>query len=321
MKKIAPLIPLLLLASITLAAVDWKPRHNDKPVPEEQAAKIKEAVPKEPIVEPKEPRKVLVYSHTAGFRHKSIPHGKMALEKMGESTGAYEAVISDDPANFEADAIKEFDVILFLSPTQDMFMPSRGRMKRFSDEEKAQLQERHKRLVGNLLDYVNAGGGVVGIHAATDACYNDPEYGEMMGGYFDGHPWRANTNVTIRVEDPEHELNKPVFGDVKDFSFKEEIYQFKEEPYSRDKLRILLNLDPERSDPVKGIKRKDNDFAVAWVQKVGEGRVFYSSLGHNEHIYWNPMVLKHYLAGIQFAAGDLPADTTPSAVANPREES
>jgi hypothetical protein len=311
---------LLLLATVVLA-VDWNPRHNDKPVPEDQAAKIQEAVPKEPIVEPKEPRKVLVYSHTAGFRHKSIPHGKLAFQEMGEKSGAYEAVISDDLANFEKDALEQFDVILFLSPTLDMFMPGKRQLEKFTEEEQKELKENHKRLVQNVVEFVKAGNGVVGIHAATDACYNDEAYGEMMGGYFWGHPWRANNNVVIRVEDPEHELNQPVFGDTADFELVEEIYQFKEEPYSREKLRILLNLDPERSDEVKGIKRKDNDFPVAWVQKVGDGRVFYSSLGHNEHIYWNPMVLKHYLAGIQFAAGDLPADTTPSAIANPREES
>ncbi len=305
---------LLFLSTPLIAAeIDWQPAHKDRPVPEDQAAKIAEALPEKPFAEPAEPRKVLVYSHTAGFRHKSIPHGKMAIEKMGERTGAYEAVISDDPANFEADKISEFDVLLFLSPTGDMFMPHKRQLEKMSEDDRTALIERHERLVGNIVEFVNTGGGVMGIHAATDACYHDAAYGEMMGGYFWGHPWRANNNVTIRVEDPEHELNKPVFGDTADFRLIEEIYQFKEEPYSREKLRILLNLDPERSDDVKGKRRKDNDYPVAWVQKVGDGRVFYSSLGHNEHIYWNPLVLKHYLAGIQFAAGDLPADTTPSA--------
>jgi len=153
----------------------------------------------------------------------------------------------------------------------------------------------------------------MGIHAATDSCYNHEAYGKTIGGYFWGHPWGANSKVTIVVEDPEHATNKPVFGDTKDFELIEEIYQFKPEPYSRERLRILLHLDPERSAEVKGKKREDNDYAVAWVQQVGKGRVFYTSLGHNHHIYWNPMLLKHYLAGIQFTCGDLKADTTPSA--------
>lgn len=136
----------------------------------------------------------------------------------------------------------------------------------------------------------------------------------MIGGYFYGHPWTGKHKVTIVVEDCQHELNVPAFGDVKDFEVVEEIYQFKDAPYSRERLRVLLHLDPERSDPVNPdkLRRKDNDYPVAWVQKVGEGRVFYSSLGHNPHIYWHPLILKHYLAGIQFATGDLEADTTPS---------
>ena len=102
---------------------------------------------------------------------------------------------------------------------------------------------------------------------------------------------------------------------IKDFQIQEEIYQFREEPYSRERLRILLHLDRERSDPVDAdkIMRTDDDFAVAWVRKAGKGKVFYTSIGHNNHIYSNPLMLKHYLAGIQFAMGDLKADTTPSA--------
>lgn len=294
-------------------SVDWKPQFNDRPVSDEDAAKIRQAVPQEPIVDPQQPRRLLVFSATSGFRHRSIPHGKLALDVMGEQTGAYEAVISDDPANFEIEALRQFDAVALVSPTQDFFMPPKNQRESFSDEEWQALQNRHNRLVDNLIDFIEAGGGLVGIHAATDACYGHEEYGETIGGYFWGHPWRAGNNVTIVVEDPDHAVNKPVFGDMRHFSFKEEIYQFRPEPFSRERLRILLHLDPERSDDVGGKRREDNDYPVAWVQSVGEGRVFYSSIGHNEHIYWNPLMLKHYLAGIQFAFGDLKADTTPSA--------
>ena len=195
---------------------------------------------------------------------------------------------------------------------EDFFMPPGKQRQNFSPEDWQALQVRHNRLVDNLIAYVRNGGGLVGIHAATDACYQHQAYGETMGGYFNGHPWNAGNNVTIVIEDCQHALMKPVFGDAKDFSLKEEIYQFREEPYSRDRLRVLLHVDLARSDQVKKLKRTDNDYAVAWVQRVGKGRVFYSSIGHNPHIYWNPLMLKHYLAGIQFATGDLPADTAPS---------
>jgi uncharacterized protein len=312
MKLINYILPFLLLGSLN-AASTWVPTFNDKPLALKQIKAIESALPRQAIVVPKVGRKVLVYSATSGFRHGSIPSGKLALERMGEITGAYAAIVSDDPKHFEAEALKQFDAVILLSPTQDFFMPNKKQRANFSDEEWAYLTARHLRLVDNLVEYVSNGGGLVGIHSATDACYGHSEYGEMIGGYFDGHPWRANNHVTIVVEDPEHGTIKPVFGEMKDFQIQDEIYQFKEEPYSREKLRVLLHIDQARSDPVEGLKRKDNDYAVAWVQSVGKGRVFYSSLGHNDHIYANPLMLKHYLAGIQFAIGDLAADTTPSA--------
>ena len=200
-----------------------------------------------------------------------------------------------------------------LNSTGDVFMPGKKELKKFSDEEKKWLHDRHERLVANLVTYVEEGGGLAGIHAATDACKGDHNYTETIGGIFDGHPWHADSNVTIEVTDPEHAINKPVFEALKDFQIKDEIYQFAEGTATPEKLRILLNLDPERSDkPKKKPENDRTDFPVAWVQKVGEGRVFYSSLGHNNEVYWNPLVLKHYLAGIQFALGDLEADTEPS---------
>lgn len=311
MKK--TILAISMLVATTGYSADWKPTFKDKPVSEEDVAAIEKALPGQPIVEPKAQRRILIFSATAGYRHPCIPFGKIALTRLGESSGAYEALVSDDPANFEVEALKEFAAIVLLNPTQDFFMPSHKKRGDFSPDEWKALQERQVRLADNLVNYVRQGGGLMGIHSATDACYKHQAFGQTMGGYFNGHPWNARNNVTIVVEDPEHATMKPVFGDMKDFSFKEEIYQFKEEPYSRERLRVLLHVDLERSDKVEKLKRADNDYAVAWVQKVGEGRVFYTSIGHNPHIFWNPLMLKHYLAGIQFATGDLPAETTPSA--------
>ncbi|ADE55950.1 family 16 glycoside hydrolase [Coraliomargarita akajimensis] len=310
------ILPVLCTAAVSVcAAVDFIPSFpNDKPVHEGHKANIDKALPTEPIVQPKAKRRLLVVSSTAGFRHGSIPTGKYAIEQMGLSSGAYETVLSDDPANFEPEVLKTFDAVLMLNSTNDFFMPTaKTEREKYTDEEWKALRDRHYRLVDNLLDFVEQGGGLAGIHAATDACYGHKKYGEAMGGYFWGHPWTADKNVTIVVEDPEHAVIKPVFEGMSDFRVKDEIYQFRE-PYSRERLRVLLNLDPERSDePKHNPKREDGDYAVSWVQKVGEGRVFYSSLGHNHHMYWNPLILKHYLAGLQFAMGDIEADTTPSA--------
>ena len=303
----------LFLCLASAAKTDWIPVFDDQPVTPEESSLIDSALPEVSVVTPQEKRRVLIYSATAGFRHKSIPVGKVALSQLGESTGAYTTVVSDDPSNFEPDALKAFDTVILLSPTQDFFMPNGRLREQFTAAEWKWLKGRHDRLIDNLIRFVEQGGGLVGIHAATDACYGNPEYAETMGGVFNGHPWMAGQNVTIHIEDPTHAVVRPVFEGMQDFAIQDEIYQFRDEPYSRERLRVLLRLDVSRSDAPKGdLRREDNDYPVCWVQKVGAGRIFYSSLGHNKHIYWNPLILKHYLAGIQFACGDLPADTTPS---------
>lgn len=249
--------------------------------------KISESLPAEAFAKPKAPRKLLVFSRTVGFRHASIATGKVALKEMGEKTGAFEAVISDDLANFEPGKIDDFDAILFLSTTQNVFAGA-------PDE---------KRLQESLMNFVRGGKGFVGVHAATDTFYNWPEFGEMINGYFDGHPWNADKNVHIFVEPGKEQHPLAAMFEGQSLELIEEIYQFKA-PYDSSKVDMLLRLDPEKSDKVKGMKRQDNDYGVAWARPWGEGRVFYCSLGHNHHIYWHPKVLRHYLAGIQWALGD-----------------
>jgi hypothetical protein len=74
--------------------------------------------------------------------------------------------------------------------------------------------------------------------------------------------------------------------------------------------RVLLRLDLSKT-PDPG-KRADRDYVVSWINHYGKGRVFYCSLGHQANVYANPHVLQHYLAGIQWAIGDLKTDTLPS---------
>ncbi|WP_169305361.1 ThuA domain-containing protein [Coraliomargarita akajimensis] len=314
------ILPLISLGTLTpLLAIDWKPSFEEKKVvSQKETQQIIEAVPQAPIVQPKEPRKVLIYSATAGARHWSIPVGKVAFEEMAKSSAAFEAIISDDPANFEADTLNSFDAVVLLNSTGNFFMPcTRGEdslRDQFSDDEWAALQARDKRLITNLINYVRDGGGLVGIHAATDAYYGNMDYRNMIGGTFWGHPWTGGQEVTITIEESINPLMQAAFGDQESIRVKEEIYQINE-PYSRDRLRILMSLDVELSDQPNGgpIRRTDGDFAVAWIRTEGKGRVFYTSIGHNYHHFWSPQILKHYLAGIQYATGDLEANATPTA--------
>jgi type 1 glutamine amidotransferase len=272
--------------------------------PSGAAEKIAAALPAEAFAKPAKPRKVLIFSKTAGFRHESIATGKLAFTELGKKTGAFEAVISDDLSNFEPKTIDQFDAILFLSTTMDPFAPSKPEWDAMDDKAKKEAGKNTERLQKSLMSFVKGGKGFIGIHAATDTFYNWAEYGEMIGGYFDGHPWGAGTQVSIKVEPGQEKHPLVAMFDGKNVDFKEEIYQLKD-PYDSKKVHMLLRLDPEKSDmKVNGLKREDKDWGVAWARSWGKGRVFYCSLGHNHDMYWHPTVLRHYLAGIQWALGD-----------------
>lgn len=269
-------------------------------------ATIAKALEAMEVETPRQKRKILVFSLTRGFRHKSIAVGNMMMQQMGEKTGAFEAIISNDLENFEPGKIDDFDAICFLNTTKEVFSPDKKQFKKMNAAEKKKALELEKRLKKSLMNYIKGGKGFIGIHAATDTFYEWPEYGEMIGGYFDGHPWRAGTQVSIKVEDGEEEHPCCAHLDGENLNFKEEIYQFKA-PYDPKKLHILLRLDPEQTDISIG-KRKDEDYGVSWKKNHGNGRVFYSSLGHNDHIYDNAKVLQHFLSGMQWALGDLDAE-------------
>lgn len=275
-----------------LACDAGQPADGLPEVPAADLERIRAALPAEATVKPKAPRKVLVFTLTRGFRHSSIPHGVAALRMMGEQTGAFEVTHSEDILMFLPGRLDAFDAIVFLNSTGEIFEDAPHR--------------------DALLNFIRAGKGIIGIHAASDACYRWDQYGRLIGGYFDGHPWNANDTVTIRPEDPDHPVVKRAFNG-EPLTLTEEIYQIRA-PYSRDLLRVLVTLDPTRTDMTKaGIRRTDGDFPISWVQTYEGGRVFYTSLGHREDIYWNPKILQHYLDGIQYALGDLDADATPSA--------
>jgi type 1 glutamine amidotransferase len=262
---------------------------NLAPVPDEDLRRIEGALPERATVKPNGPRRLLVFYRCEAFVHSSINRCNAALEMMGTTTGVYETIVSKGMKVFDRVFLTEFDAILFNNTTRLAFE-----------------NPKHRKA---LMDYVRDGGGVCGIHAATDNFYDWPEAAEMMGGLFDGHPWGAGGNWAVQVEEPGHPLNRAFAG--RGFWVNDEIYKIKA-PYSRDRQRILLGLDMTKSENRPG--RPDGDNAIAWIREVDEGRVFYSALGHNHHIFWTPEVLRHYLDGIQFAMGDLPADATPSAL-------
>lgn len=276
-------------------------------IPAGAAEKIAAVIPGKPFVAPAQPRRVLVFSKTNGFRHQSIPTGIHLLQEMGRKTGAFEITATEDLAEFEAEKLKAYDAVCFLSTTGNVFLPHPSQMKAMSDEQKAEATRREGVLKENLMRFVREGGGFVGIHAATDTCSEWQEYGRMINGFFDGHPWNAGTDVSIKVEPGQEKHPLVAMMEGANLEFKEEIYQLRD-PYDSKAVHMLLRLDTEKTKmDLKGIKRTDKDFGVAWIRHWDKGRVFYCSIGHNHDMYWHPKVVSHYLAGIQWALGDLQA--------------
>ena len=259
-----------------------------------------------PSATPARPRKVLVYGISHGPHRFVIPTAKVVFEKLGKETGAYTAVVSDDLANFEEGALKQFDAVCFASTTGEVFNRpiERGLFDELSPEEKKAQLAKASRLVKNLTEYVRNGGGFFGIHAATDTLKKSPAYGDMIGGYFGGHPWNANQTVRVRIEQPDHPLCRGVFP-KEGFSIADEIYEMKA-PYSRERLQALTSVVVERSEkPKKPLGREDKDYPLSWVKPYGNGRVFYSALGHNKNTFHNSNVLQHWLLGLQYVMGDI----------------
>jgi hypothetical protein len=271
---------------------------------------IEEAAPRAPLVKPVQPRKVLVYGRVP-THPESVACCFKAMEILGRKSRAFEAVSSGDPIVFLPENLKQFDAVVMNNTHEKTPMLPR-KFAELSREEQAKAKTREALLKKSLLDFLAGGKGLVGIHGATAGGVDWPEFVELFGaqyaGHFTGEAW-------IRPEDSNHPLTAFLKGES--FSVQDEIYTFRKaltrEPYQAEGVRVLLSLDLGRmQDPGK---RPDKRYVMSWIRPYGQGRVFYCALGHMAGVYSNAKVLKHYLAGIQWAVGDLQADAVPK----PRE--
>jgi hypothetical protein len=276
-------------------------------LPPEQKQKVDDAIPVQAPAKPKRPRRMLVSNLEMrdghpwrGSSHDTIPVANYAIGQMGIRTGAYEAVFSDDVEMFRPVRIKQFDAVCFLNTVGVLF-------------EDAELKK-------SLLAFIAGGKGFVGIHDAIATFVQYPEYGQwpafgrMLGATENGgHPWDGET-MTVKVDDPKSPLNAVFHGD--EFQIADQAFQF-QEPALRDHLHVLLSIDVEKTGffpkhHILPVRMADKDFPVTWIRAYGKGRVFYSSLGHGSPVFWDGPMLAHFLAGIQYALGDLKADSSPS---------
>ena len=226
-----------------------------------------------PVSVPPAPNKIRVtyITESKGFKHSVLPESEKILQELGAKNN-FDVKISQDSAQvITAENLKNIDVLIFYTTGE---LP-------WSDEQKKLF-----------LDFVKNGKGFIGIHSATDTFYKWLEYGELIGAYFDGHPWTSNTKVTVKKDDKKFPLTKQ-FEDS--FAWTEETYQYKQ--FNFKECKVVMSLDTTKTDMTKkGIRGiyavgeqaniKADSFPLVWSRSYGKGRVFYSEPGHNSAI-WN----------------------------------
>src|SRR5579884_1373163 len=241
---------------------------------------------------PREKKHLLVIGESAGFTHDSISHGMIMLGKLGEESGIFDVTLRTDvqlitkkPLERNAKNLNYFDAIFFYTTGE---LPMDASQK------------------ADFLSFLRDDGkGFIGAHSATDTFYQWPEYGELIGGYFDNHPWHQQ--VRIKVEDRAFPATRHF---PSTFSINDEIYQFIN--FSRDRVCVLLSIDNASIDLHKpGVHRTDGDFPVAWARRFGKGRVFYCSLGHENEAWDRPDMQKMWLEAIRWVLGLTEGDATP----------
>jgi type 1 glutamine amidotransferase len=240
-----------------------------------------------------------------GYQHDVISHALATIERLGYEAGAYDTFIRTDsqpitkrPITFKtgtgiatgeqflAHNLNYYDAIFFFGVREiDLTAEQRA----------------------DLLSFVRDDGkGFVAAHSGATGFFSWPEFGEMLGGRFDEHPWGI-TDATVIVEDPQ-------FPAMKDFpspfTVRDEHYQLKE--FSRGKLRVLARLDASKLDLKQPlVHRTDRDFPVAWAKTYGAGRVFYSTLGHERVLWDSAPIQKMYFNAIRWALRLVDGDATP----------
>ena len=221
------------------------------------------------MVQPAQPTRVLVFSKTAGFRHSSIETGVAAVKKLGAENG-FVVDATEDAGVFTDNGLKPYRAVIFLSTTGDIL--------------DAQQQSA-------LEHFVRSGGGWVGVHSATDTEYDWPWYGRLAGAYFSSHPNNPNVRTaTFRVLDKTHISTR---GLPDRWERTDEFYNFRN---IASDLHVLVDID---ETSYQGGTNGANH-PMSWYHEFDGGRAWYTSMGHTEATYAEPLFLQHLLGGIRW---------------------
>lgn len=218
--------------------------------------------------------KVLVFSKTAGFRHKSIETGKEALIKLGQANN-FKVDTTEDASVFILENLYNYKAIVFLNTTGDVF----------NEEQEDAFKK-----------YIQGGGGFVGIHAATDTEYDWPWYNQLVGAYFKNHPEQQEAEIEILNHSHPSTSFFPHAVENNRWKRFDEWYNFKS---MNEEVIVLATLD---ETTYKG--GENGDFhPIAWYHEFDGGRAFYTALGHTKESYSEELFLNHILGGIKWAMG------------------
>ena len=234
---------------------------------------------------------LLVLGGSDFFAHDAVSHAMFTMAKIGERSGLFDVRFRTDMELVSKAKLKGnrknldyFDAVMFYTQ---------------GDLEIGEAQK------ADLMRFVKEDGkGILVAHSGTDSFRETwPEFIEMVGGAFVNHPWHQE--VRVRVEDGSHPISRHF---PRTFAITDEIYQLNR--YSRDKVRVLLSMDPSSVDLTKkGVRREDRDFALAWVKEFGKGRVFTCVLGHRNEVWDDPGIQKMWLEGFRWAVGITDGET------------
>jgi type 1 glutamine amidotransferase len=214
--------------------------------------------------------KVLIFCKTAGFHHESIAVGIPAIIKMGQENN-FDVDTTTNAAKFTVDNLKQYAAVIFLSTTGDVL----------NNEQQTAFEQ-----------YIKAGHGFVGVHAATDTEYDWPWYGKLVGAYFKSHPSKQQ-EANLEIVDHNFIATKHLPATWRRL---DEWYNYK---WIADDLHVLIKID-EKS--YTGGENGGNH-PMAWYHSFDGGRAFYTALGHTDASYVEPLYLKHLLGGIKYAIG------------------
>lgn len=218
--------------------------------------------------------RVLVFSKTAGFRHDSIPDGIRAIIELG-AVGGFEVEATEDSNAFAPENLSRFRAVVWLSTTGEVL----------NDEQQRAFEQ-----------FIRAGGGYAGIHAASDTEYEWPWYGRLVGAYFKTHP-PVQPAVNV-VEIPDHPSTRML---PPRWERTDEWYSFRTNPRGREGIRVLMTLDETTYEP--GGASMGDDHPIAWFHEFDGGRAWYTGGGHTSESFSEPLFREHLLGGIRWAAG------------------